>query len=256
MSIANGQTAKAFPYSSFIPFYFNGLGISNNATTPNTLLNVAAGSCLDSTGTFQLTLAAGVVINAAANGLNGLDTGTFAVSTVYKVFVVFDPVTLQAAGAMISVSATPLLPFGYSAYALIGYATTDASAHFLAGYWSDNDSARRTFTYDAPIIALNAGTQTSYTGVALTTFVPPVANTPVVIYSNFTANAAADIENLQGYNSTGDAVTIVAPVAGATAHTTQQNVVLAQLNSAAPSIKYKVSAGSLSLYVCGYTFDL
>lgn len=256
MSIANGQTAKAFPYSSFIPFYFNGLGISNNATTPNTLLNVAAGSCLDSTGTFQLTLAAGVVINAAANGLNGLDTGTFAVSTVYKVFVVFDPVTLQAAGAMISVSATPLLPFGYSAYALIGYATTDASAHFLAGYWSDNDSARRTFTYDAPIIALNAGTQTSYTGVALTAFVPPVANTPVVIYSNFTANAAADIENLQGYNSTGDAVTIVAPVAGATAHTTQQNVVLAQLNSAAPSIKYKVSAGSLSLYVCGYTFDL
>lgn len=256
MSIANGQTAKAFPYSSFIPFYFNGLGISNNATTPNTLLNVAAGSCLDSTGTFQLTLAAAVVINAAANGLNGLDTGTFAVSTVYKVFVVFDPVTLQAAGAMISVSATPLLPFGYSAYALIGYATTDASAHFLAGYWSDNDSARRTFTYDAPIIALNAGTQTSYTGVALTAFVPPVANTPVVIYSNFTANAAADIENLQGYNSTGDAVTIVAPVAGATAHTTQQNVVLAQLNSAAPSIKYKVSAGSLSLYVCGYTFDL
>lgn len=256
MSVANGQTAKAFPYSSFIPFYFNGLGISNNATTPNTLLNVAAGSCLDSTGTFQLTLSSAVIINAATNGLNGLDTGTFAVSTVYKVFVVFDPVTLQAAGAMISVSATPLLPFGYSAYALIGYATTDASAHFLLGYWSDNDSARRTFTYDAPIIALSAGAQTSYTGVALTAFVPPVANTAVVIYSNFTANAAADIENLQGYNSTGDAVTIVAPVAGATAHTTQQNVVLAQLNSAAPSIKYKVSAGTVSLYVCSYVFDL
>ncbi len=256
MSIANGQTAKAFPYSSFIPFYFNGLGISNNATTPNTLLNVAAGSCLDSTGTFQLTLAAGVVINAATNGLNGLDTGTFAVSTVYKVFVVFDPVTLQAAGAMISVSAIPLLPFGYSAYSLIGYATTDASAHFLLGYWSDNDSARRTFTYDAPILALSAGTQTGYTGVALTAFVPPVANTSVVLFSNFTANAAADIENLQGYNSTGDAVTIIAPVAGATAHTTQQNTVLAQLNSGAPSIKYKVSAGALALYVCGYTFDL
>jgi hypothetical protein len=256
MSVVNNETSKAFPYSSFIPFYFNGLGISNNATTPNTLLNVAAGSCLDSTGTFQLTLSSAVVINAATNGLNGLDTGTFAASTVYKVFVVCDPVTQQAAGAMISASATPLLPFGYSAYALIGYATTDASVHFLAGYWSDNDSARRTFTYDAPIIALDNGAQTGYTGVALTAFVPPVANTPVVIYSDYTANAAADIENLQGYNSTGDAVTIIAPVAGATAHTTQQNTVLAQLNTAAPSIKYKVSAGTVDLYVCGYTFDL
>jgi len=258
MSVANNQVSKAFPYTSFIPFYFNGLGISNNATTPNTKLDVAAGSCLDSTGTFQLTLSAAAIIDAATNGLNGLDTGTFAASTVYKVYLVCDPVTQQAAGAMISLASSlvPLLPFGYSAYSLIGYATTDASVHFLAGYWSDNDSARRTFTYDAPIIALNAGTQTGYTGVALTAFVPPVANTPVVIYSNFTANAAADIENLQGYNSTGDAVTIIAPVAGATAHTTQQNTVLAQLNSAAPSIKYKVSAGSLSLYVCGYTFDL
>ncbi len=256
MSVANGQTSKAFPYQSFIPFYFNGLGISNDATTPNTKLDVATGSCLDSTGTFQLTLSTAVVINAASNGLNGLDTGSLAASTVYKVFIVADPVTQQASGAMISASATPLLPYGYSAYALIGYVTTDASVHFLAGYWSDNDSARRTFTYDAPIIALSGGTQTGYTGVALTSFVPPVANTPVVIYSNFTANAAADIENLQGYNSTGDAVTIIAPVAGATAHTTSQNTVLAQLNTAAPSIKYKVSAGSLSLYVCGYTFDL
>ncbi len=256
MSVANNQTSKAFPYQSFIPFYFNGLGISNDATTPNTKLDVATGSCLDSTGTFQLSLSAAVVINAASNGLNGLDTGSLAASTVYKVFIIADPVTQQASGAMISASATPLLPYGYSAYALIGYATTDASVHFLAGYWSDNDSPRRTFTYDAPIICLSAGTQTSYTGVALTAFVPPVANTPVVIYSNFTANAAADIEALQGYNSTGDAVTIIAPVAGATAHTTSQNTVLAQLNTAAPSIKYKVSAGALSLYVCGYTFDL
>lgn len=256
MSVANGQTSKAFPYQSFIPFYFNGLGISNNAIIPNTKLDVATGSCLDSTGTFQLTLSTAVVINAASNGLNGLDTDSLAASTVYNVFIVADPVTQQTSGAMISASTIPLLPYGYSAYALIGYVTTDASAHFLAGYWSDNDSARRTFTYDAPIIALSGGTQTSYTGVALTSFVPPVANTPVVIYSNFTANAAADIENLQGYNSTGDAVTIIAPVAGATAHTTSQNTVLAQLNTAAPSIKYKVSAGSLSLYVCGYTFDL
>ncbi len=256
MSVDNNQTSKAFPYSSFIPFYFNGLGISNDATTPNTKLDVAPGSCLDSTGTFQLTLSSSVVINAAANGLNGLDTGSLAASTVYKVYLIADPVTLQAAGAMISTSATPLLPFGYSAYALIGYATTSAGSVFLAGYWSDNDSARRTFTYDAPIIALNGGTQTGYTGVALTAFVPPVANTSVYMYMLFAANAAADTANLQGYNSTGDQITLKAPVATGVANTTENVNVLAQLNSGAPSIKYKVNAGALSLYVCGYTFDL
>jgi hypothetical protein len=256
MSVANGQTAKAFPFSSFIPFYFNGLGISNNATTPNTKLDLAPGSCLDSTGTFQLTLSSSATINAATNGLNGLDTGTFAASTVYKVFIVADPVTQQATGAMISASATPLLPFGYSAYALVGYATSDASVHFLAGYWSDNDSARRTFTYDAPIIALNAGTQTGYTGVALTAFVPPVANSQVGIYMLFAANAAGNAANLQGYNSTGDQITLIAPVATGVANTTENVSVLAQLNSSAPSIKYKVAAGTLSLYVTGYVFDL
>jgi hypothetical protein len=156
---------------------------------------------------------------------------------------------------MISTSlVTPLMPFSYSAFLLIGYAVTDSSAHFLKGYWSAGNTSLRTFTFDAPIQCLNAGTQTSYTGVDLSAFVPAVNNTPVVLFSNFTANAAADIENIQGYNSTGDAVTIIAPVAGATAHTTSQNTVLAQLHTGAPSIKYKVSAGSLVLDVCGYTW--
>jgi len=45
-------------------------------------------------------------------------------------------------------------------------------------------------------------------------------------------------------------------VATGVANTTENVYVLAQLNSSAPSIIYKVSAGSLSLYVNGYTFDL
>ncbi len=72
----------------------------------------------------------------------------------------------------------------------------------------------------------------------------------------FAANAAGDTAKLQGYNSTGDAITLIAPVATGVANTTENVFVLAQLNTAAPSIKYKVSAGTLSLYVNGYTFDL
>ena len=72
----------------------------------------------------------------------------------------------------------------------------------------------------------------------------------------FAANAGGNTANLQGYNSTGDQVTLIAPVATGTANATANVSVLAQLNTAAPSIKYKVAAGALSLYVCGYTFDL
>jgi hypothetical protein len=251
------QTVKSWPYGAFQPNYANGLGISNNATTPNTKLDIAVGTMEDSTGTYQLSLSTAVTINAANTGLNGIDTGTFAASKVYAVFLVCDPVSLQAAGCMISLSATaPILPFGYSAFALIGYVTTDSSAHFLKGYWSAGNTTSRLFTYDAPIIALSGGGSATYAGIVLTTFVPAVANTPVVIYSNWTANAAADTLAYQGYNSTGDAVTIISPVAGATAHTTSQNTVLSQLNSGVPTISYKVSAGTVSAYVCSYQFYL
>jgi hypothetical protein len=250
-------TYRKFPYGSFLPYYANGLLISNNATTPNTQLDVGAGTILDSTGTFQIGLDETVTINAANTGLNGIDTGVLQASKVYAVYVVCDPVSLQPSGAMISLSLTqPYLPEGYGFFALVGYVTTDSSSHFLKGYWTAGNSTTRTFVYDAPIIALNGGTQTSYTGVALTTFVPAVNNTQVSMYMLFAANAAGDTANLQCYNGTGDQVSLIAPVATGVANTTEIVNVLAQLNSGAPSIKYKVAAGALSLYVCGYSYGL
>ena len=268
MSVDNNQSSKAFPYSSFIPFYFNGLGISNDATTPNSLLDIAPGSCLDSTGTFQLTLPSAVVINSAANGLNGLDTGTIGDSKVYAVYLVCDPVTSNQPGCMISLAygsktpSQPLLPFGYSAYALIGFVTTDSSGNFLLGYWSDNDSARRLFVYDAlQATAVTAGTSTSYANVDLTKFVPLVNNLSVSVYTNWNANAAADTLSLQAGNATGAQQIVIAPVAGSTAHTTTisninaQTVVLSTIPS--PVINYKLSAaGAVAVDVAGYVFDL
>jgi hypothetical protein len=114
----------AYPYG-----YINGLQISNDATTPNTLLDIGSGVTIDSTDTFQMINNGTIVINAATNGLNGLDTGTFAEAKVYAVYLVSDPVTLQPIGAMLSLSYTqPLMPFSYSAFKLIGFATTAAGA--------------------------------------------------------------------------------------------------------------------------------
>lgn len=257
------DTQGSVQYGQELPYYINGLGISNDATTPNTVLDIAAGSCLDVTGTFQLNSNAVIKINAAVNGLNGLDTGTFAQAKLYAVYVVWDPVSLQPTGAMISLNqSTPLLPFGYSAYLLIGYAATISNAaHFLPGYWSAGNSSTRTFTYDAfQATAVTAGASTSYAPVNLIAFVPNVNNTPVSIYTNFSANGAADTLSLQAGNATGDQVIITGAVVAGTAHTTTLSTVLAQSVALStvisPVINYKVSSGSdaVAVDVAGYTW--
>lgn len=249
------ETSKQYGQQPF--YYVNGLGLSNDATTPNTKLDVAIGTCLDSTATYQLNLAAPVVINAATNGLNGLDTGTFAASKVYSVYLVGDPVSGQAAGAMISLSATPLLPFGYSAFALIGYAVSDASTHFLKGYWTAGDSSRRNFFYDAPqATAITAGAATTYTAIDLSALVPAVDNLPVWIASAFTPGAASRTLKLQPTGATGDAITITGQVTSVVV--SSNSYLLAKIATAKPEISYIVSnAGdAAAINVAGYEFNL
>ncbi len=253
------DTQTYVQYGQNAPYYINGFGISNDATTPNTLLDIAGGSCLDSTGTYQLNTNTPIVINAAINGLNGLDTGTFAASTVYAVYLVWDPVSFQPTGAMISTSlVTPLMPFGYNAFLLIGYAVTDASIHFLPGYWSAGNSSARVFTYDAfQATAVTAGASATYAHVNLITLVPNVANTPVSIYSNFAPGAASDTLSLQAGNATGAQAIITAQVASV--HVTTLDTILAQPVSItsviSPVVNYKVSGtDTVAIDVAGYTW--
>jgi hypothetical protein len=258
MSVINNQTARAFPYSSFIPFYINGLGLSNDAVAPNTILDVATGSTLDSTGTFQMSLSTATTISSAVSGLGGLDTGTITASKMYAVYLVSDPVTQQATGAMISLSLTgPLMPFGYNAYSLIGYVAVDNSSNFLKGYWTDNDSQTRTFIYDAPqATAVTAGASTAYAGVALTKFVPATADLVAIINTSFVPAAASRVLTMQGGNSTGSQVLVTGQVAAVVV--TTQSFLMSQLVATVPTINYKVSNAdsNVAVNVAGYQFTL
>ena len=260
MTTTINEPTQSNSFATFPVYYVNGLQISNDATTPNTKLDIGTGSILDSTQTFQLFTDTPIVINAALNGLNGLDTGALAASKVYAVYLVADPVDLQPTGAMISLNlTTPLMPFGYSAFALIGYVTTDSSSHFLAGYWSTDDSGNRTFTYDTFIAtAVTAGNQTSYTNVDLTKFVPLVNNTPVQVYSSYVGATAGNILSLQAGNATGAQEIVTCQVA--TVHVTGVSTILAQTVAIStvpsPTINYKVgnSSDAVAIDVAGYQF--
>ena len=254
------DTQTSVQYGQDLDYYINGLGISNDVTAPNTQLDIAPGSCLDSTGTYQLNLNVPVVINGAINGLNGLDTGTLAASKVYAVYMVWDPVHNHPAGAVISLSYVapllPLIPFHYSAFLLIGYVTTNSSAYFVKGYWSAGNSSQRMFTYDAfQPTAVTAGTSTSYAHVDLTALVPLVNNVPVQVYSSFLPTTAGDTLSLQAGNATGAQAIVTGQVASI--HVTTIKTILAQTVAIStvpsPVINYILSAaGAVAIDVAGY----
>ena len=247
----NSISYGAYPFT-----YANGLQISNDPTTPNTLLDIGSGVTIDSTDTFQMINNGTIIINAATNGLNGLDTGTFAAGKVYAVYLVSDPVSLQPIGGMISLSLTaPLMPFSYSAFRLIGYATTAAGgATFLPGYWTAGNSGFRLFMYDAPLVtAVTAGTSTTYANVNLIAAVPNLNNIPVLVNSVFTPTAAGSALNLQPGNATGAAATILGQVSAVVVNSV--SLVMAQTVTistvASPVVNYKV-VGSVAVNVEGY----
>lgn len=237
--------------------YAYGLGLSNNATTPNTKLDVAVGSILDSSKTFQLNLDVAVTIDASVVGLNGIDTGALAASTLYKVFLVADPQSYNVTGAIISASSTPVLPYGYGAYALIGYVATDGASHFLKGYWTDDKSSLRTFMYDAPqATAITAGNAVAYTAIDLSALVPAVANIPVYVDSALTPSAASQTLKLQPAAGTGDMVTITGQVNAVVV--SSQDLVIATLVAGLPKVNYKVSnaGAAAAINVGGYQFAI
>lgn len=251
--------------------YVNGCVLSNDITAPNTVLDLSAGQVRDSNNIIDMNIGDwlsegyssgsanyATLINCAVNGVNGLDTGSLAASTMYAIYVIGDSSNRNPVAAMASANqAIPLLPFGYDSYRKVGYWATDASSHFLAGYYSYSAIGARKFMYDAPqATAVTAGNATAATAVALAKWVPAVNNLPVYIYSNYIPATAGNALSLQPANGTGFPVVVVGQVA--TVHLAAQNMLLSQLVANAPVINYKVGNASdaVAIDVMGFEISL
>lgn len=110
--------------------YWQGYTHSNSVGSPNTVIDVSAGSARDSTDTADLVNASGS-INCATVGANGLDAGSLANNTWYYTFAI---ATAGGATALLaSTSATaPTLPATYTKFRRIGSFKTNGSAQILA----------------------------------------------------------------------------------------------------------------------------
>lgn len=198
-------------------------------------------------------------LNAAVNGLNGLDTGSLAASKVYAVWAISDPANYNTSGYLLSLSATaPYIPAGvnpsgYASMRRIGWAVTDASSHFLPIVQSGTGSVV-TYTYDSPVIVLNAGTSGTQAAVSLAAVVPAVAGMPVILNGDFVSDTAGKSATICYSGGTIANSRNIFNAQVATVHVIQNYTVPAVLISSVPKVDYIISAATstLSLYVSGF----
>lgn len=243
------------------PFlYASGMQFSNNATTPNTKVDVSAGQCRDSTDSIDLVVSSGLTVDATVTGYDGLDTGSLAASSFYKLFAIGDSSNFNPEGFILTLASNsyPVMPYGYDSYRLIGFMLTDGSSHFLPFYMSTSAATGnyRYVQYDAPIaVTVTAsGTSATYSAMDLSVAVPSVNFEKVKIYAKWDPNAAGDTLTFQSAGGTGNWLintAISTPVQDFTFD------ILPVIASSVPKISYKVSAGTLTaVTVMGYCFNI
>lgn len=261
--LSQSSTTNYVPIVNEPFLYLTGLGLSNNVSTPNSVMNIAIGQCRDSTDSFDINLNSPININILNKGAGGLDTGSITASTVYAILLISDPVNGNPTNAIFTLSPTsPAIPFGYTAYRVIGFCTTDSSSHIQKGQWTSGGTGYRKFKYDTfPATSVTSGNSTSYTPIDLSAFVPSnIPELPVDIYYLFSPAAANHTFDLQGFNrqSGGFGTHITGQVASV--FVTGNTEIIAEINTSNshPSINYRVSnnTDAVGFYVAGYTLNI
>lgn len=234
--------------------YINGLTAD---WLSNTTLTLNVGACSDSNNIIDMVVPTALTINAATNGVLGLDTGSLGASTFYYVFVIGDSSGFNQPSGMISASATaPLMPYGYDSFRLVDVKVTDGSSHFLLsytnGYYGD-----REFVYDAPLTVGSLTTGTDYAAVALTACVAPMGTPKVNFVASITPNAAADILYLRPTGGTG-AEAELSGVVASKAQIADLSCLAFLDNNGDASIDFKTTSASdaATLLVKSFTFNV
>lgn len=123
--------------------------------------------------------------NLLTSGAGGLDTGVIAGNTWYAGYIAFNPATLDSYAVASLNFTAPVLQPGYTHYAFVTSARTNAGATQLLPFTRDDDTlfyapgAGTPLASDFPIV-LNAGTATTATAVSLQLTVPPSAKEAIL----------------------------------------------------------------------------
>lgn len=174
--------------------YLGGMTLSNDGVSPNTKVDVAAGSWADDGNTRVMTNTAGT-LDFSITGANGLADAdvALAASTWYNVFAIGKADGTTALFA--ATSASPTLPTGYTLKRRLGSVKTDASSHLLA--FSQNGDE---FYWAASVLDVSVSSANLSSAVLYTLSVPIGVKVGVIF--NFLMNEA--VNNAEMYFSSPD----------------------------------------------------
>jgi hypothetical protein len=151
-STAITSSGTVYLDASYIQNYLGGLQLSNDGTTPNSVLDIAAGSATDSTNTYVIKIGAFTKSTAGAwasgSGSNGMGNGlTIAASTWYHVCLGYNAGTPDVWFDTSAVCANKPSGISGSQYRRIGSFKTNGSSNILAFTQLGNE-----FVWAAPIV--------------------------------------------------------------------------------------------------------
>ncbi len=265
------------PIYSLPYLYISGLNISIASTT---VLAIAPGQARDSNDAIDMPVGfpnlqgnsvpavqfqgyqPGLLINAAVNGANGLDTGSLAASTQYAVYLIGDSRGyLPVAGILtLTSNVLPRMPVGYDSYRLLGFQATGGSSTFVYATSKPQNMVGALQYINQPAVSvLSGGNATSFTAIDLTTntAIPTTTlqNIIVTLLVVFTPLAANDVVKFRptGSSATAGLPTITGTTAGVAQ--TQYLTMIAGVGSSKPEIDYlvSVSGDAVSVSVVSWT---
>lgn len=160
-------------------------GLIVQYSTANRVI-IKPGVARDSENIELMEVISDITVDISTSGVNGLDTGTEATSTWYYLWLIKNTSTGNVAGLLSTSSSTPTLPSGYNKKRLLPIAVrNDGSSNIIPFVIANGWPYRPQILYNVAFtdigtaagttLVLNGGTATTFTAVALSSFVPPIS---------------------------------------------------------------------------------
>ena len=154
--------------ASTLSGFIQGLHYANNGGTPLTIVDIDPGSAASEDGTFLIESSGTLVVDIAATGINGRDTGAVT-NAWWALWLIADSSGVEPVAGLLSLSFTEgglVFPAGYDVARRVGAIRTIA-ALTIRPFGQPKAEGRQRWTYwkDNLVIQTN-GTATTYTNTA------------------------------------------------------------------------------------------
>jgi len=139
-------------------------------------------------GAVVMELSSDVTVDITTSGVNGLDTGSEAVSTWYYVYLIWNESNGQIDGLLSASSTSPAMPSGYTKKRLVSAVRNNSSGNFMAFVQQGN----KIVLYSGNGFAIYTGTPSANTWYSLSPVVPHKAYA-IGVFSGASAPSSQDV---------------------------------------------------------------